>query len=292
MSYTTATLSSFGTTWLFLVVASSTPVSAAVVFEQDFNSSTTVGDYVSATPNNGQFNDISADGTNNTVAVTSGALVFDMNDNGSADTSGFLRSTDLASPAPTVLAIELLFTYTKNGSNTSGPGPVLQVGNYPSTATGYTSGGSANDRFDDLTWRRTGSDYQLELNDTDPVAGGVQGAIPDLVFGQQYSVLWLLNNSGASQSYTGPDGESRTINNNSSTLFLDGVLATDNRLADDNGGANIDLSSIRFRALDVDNSFSFDLIRINDSLPIPEPASVALLGLGGLLIAARRRAGV
>ena len=51
---------------------------AAIVFDQDFSSSNNLADYISATPNSGQFNDISTEGQLATVSVANGALVFDM----------------------------------------------------------------------------------------------------------------------------------------------------------------------------------------------------------------------
>jgi len=100
------------------------PATAAVVFSQDFSSSAVVGDYVSATPNSGQVNDISADNTLSTVAIVGNELTFNMASGGVA---GMLRSTDLSSPVMAVMDLELVFTYSTVSTGSFGPGPNLQI---------------------------------------------------------------------------------------------------------------------------------------------------------------------
>ena len=50
--------------------------SKAQFFTQNFSTSTNVSDYVSATPNSGQFNDIVANSANLTASIQNGALRF------------------------------------------------------------------------------------------------------------------------------------------------------------------------------------------------------------------------
>lgn len=248
---------------------------AAVVFNQDFTSSTSVGSYVSATPNSGQVNDINADGSLSSVSVTGSQLTFDMVSSGFA---GMLRSTELTSPVMPVMDLEMVYTYSASVASGFGPGPNLQIGDYPASANNYTSGGASNDRFGDVLWRRTGSTYQLE-------SGGATA--PGLAYGSEHVIRYFLNDSGVSQDYLGPDGFQYTLNHNASALFLDGVLVVNNGTVSP-GVDNADLSTFRLRAVDADRVLAINSITIMDTLPalppppapIPEPSSLVLLMLG------------
>jgi hypothetical protein len=257
----------------FVIALVVTPIHAAVVFQQDFSSSATVGDYVSATPNSGQVNDISADGSLSTVNIVGNQLTFSM---GSGGTAGMLRSTDLSSPIMSVMDLELVFTYSTASTGTFGPGPNFQVGDYPSSATNYTSGGASNDRFADILWRRTGTTYQIE-------SGGATAA--GLAYNTEHTLRFFLNDSGVSHDYLGPDGFQYTLNHHSEALFLDGVLVVNNGTVSP-GVANADLSTFRLRAVDLDRTLAINSLTIWDVLPavppppaapIPEPSGFALL---------------
>ena len=65
------------------------------LFQQDFSSSTTLADYISATPGIGQFNNITSSAT--APSITGGGLYFQRT---SSSTQTFSRITDLSNPAP------------------------------------------------------------------------------------------------------------------------------------------------------------------------------------------------
>src|SRR4051812_44371066 len=73
---------------------------ATLVFDQNFNSSNVVSDYVnSTTPDSHQFNAIGTSGAGVTVAISSGALSYTR---GTANAGSFSRTTDF-SPTPSTL---------------------------------------------------------------------------------------------------------------------------------------------------------------------------------------------
>src|SRR3954447_16480831 len=96
---------------LFALAVLATSSSAATIFQQNFSSSSTVSDYVSATPNSGQFNAIGTSNANATIAITSGALAYTR----TADPNGttFSRTTDFT---PTPDAIMYQFTLNMTGN--------------------------------------------------------------------------------------------------------------------------------------------------------------------------------
>ncbi len=78
------------------------------IFSQDFSSSTVVGDYVNATPNNGQFNAISSSGVGTVVSINGGAL-----QSCTANAGSFSRTSHF-NPTPGSLAYKLDITVSGN----------------------------------------------------------------------------------------------------------------------------------------------------------------------------------
>jgi hypothetical protein len=264
-----------------------TSAPAAIVFDQDFSSSNTLADYVSATPNSGQFNDISTEGELATVSVANGALVFDMSPDTNGSTApnpdtGLLRSTDLATPVPGLLNVEMTLTYSRDDTTSNfGPGPSLQIGDFASTATNYGSSVTA-DRFDEIGFRRNGlTSYWVELSTTDRVAA---------TFGSEATLSYFLNDSGAAADFLGPDNVTRSLDNDTVALFVGNTLVATNHAA--TNGSSSDLSSFRFIAHDgSDTSLQISRITVRDDFGVvPEPASAGLLALGaGAMLLGRRR---
>jgi hypothetical protein len=266
-----------------LLVAAAMPftageLSAGVIFEQDFSSSTNVADYVSSPADANEFDHIGpGDVTSSaTVSITDGALQFSKPIDGTGR-AGFLRATDFAGP-PTLLSI----SFDVSGNNVKGnfaPGATLQIGDYNVNQNDY-SGGSTAQRFAGILLRTRGSNaFWVEAggNNSNSIANNTTATIE--IF---------LNNSGSSASYTAPDLVNRILNDRAYTVFVDGVLLAENVAADGAGG---DLTNMRLLFEKDGLVLNLDNIVIRDDLAlIPEPASLALLLVGGGLVAFRRRA--
>ena len=99
--------------YLIILLSISFGALKAQLFNQSFTSSTVVGDYVSLTPNTGQFTSIS-NATNNPSSITANALRYTK----TGGSSGyFARNTAFAGP-PTFLQVKFDFTLSGNTNTT------------------------------------------------------------------------------------------------------------------------------------------------------------------------------
>ena len=244
----------------------------SVIFSQDFTGSTTVSDYFDSgsAASSGKFTDIAANGKS-TVAIANDDLVFtDGNDDYGLYRDGLVTGSG-------VMSVSIVFSVS---NQTGQPLFRFQVGSYYTTAsvTDY-SNQLSNIRFDDMLGRGQTSTLRLET------AGGY---ISSLAWDAPHTMVYLLNNSGSTQNYTGPDSVARSLDDGHITIFMDGAMAIDNAARLSGSG---DLSTFRIQSNWSNNSaLAIDSVVIDNTLPVPEPASLAMLALGGSMILRRRRA--
>lgn len=173
---------------------------AQVVLQQDFDSSSVIGTYVSSSPNSGQFNAISGSGGASVSLMDIGfgmgnSVVFDRS--GGLGTAVLARTSDM-SLQPGALRIEFWFTPGYFSSAASGV-VSFQVGsNFTSTASIETVNAAATVSVDlkpaaDTSdwWGWTGSSYTF--------AGFRGDGFP--------RVTWVVNNRSSSVNYTNPNDQ-------------------------------------------------------------------------------------
>lgn len=178
--------------------------SEAQLFTQNFSSSTTVTDYVSATPNTGQFTSISS-GTNNPSSITGGALRFTK----SGGSSGyFARSTNF-SATPTLVQIKFDFQISSQASGADNQA-TFYVGDALSDNTTVTSA-NFHSRIS-FNFSATAGSFGLR-----DVGAGTNGA--NTYAGKQ-TITFVVNNSGITQSYTPPGGGSESIANDTYDIWV------------------------------------------------------------------------
>lgn len=187
----------------FLLALSEFCFAQTTYLTQDFSSSSVVSDYVSATPNSGQFNAIGTSGANVTISISRGKLEYVRT---TANVGSFSRNTDF-SPSPSTLYIQFILSApTVNTTATSAA--VFQIGSGFGTANGAES--NAN------TYARIAVNL---------ISGGF--SLRDITNGTNSSnytteqqISWALNNSGSSTSYNAPNGSTESIANDKADVWI------------------------------------------------------------------------
>ncbi len=226
-----------------------------VVFSQDFQSSTTVGDYTAGSPNSGQFTSISGgsivtDSGNNFLRITQ--------NNSNAFMTAIQRTADFG-----IVNDLIKFEFKMNfNSVTSFQSAALDLAD----SGGGFSSGTARNR---LEWERIGNTkYRLKNS----VGTETTSFSKITIFG---------NKSGVAVDYVGPDSLTHTLNNNQRQIWLGNGL----ELTTGTGTDGFD----QFRIWQqLTGTVDFDNFKVM-TVTIPEPASLALLGLGAMMIAGGRR---
>lgn len=179
------------------------------VFEQDFQASSTVGDYIGSGVN--QFTDLTAS-SGTSVNIASGRLLYDRT---SAGGSGrFVKTTSFAGNPNTLYLQFDMEVPTSAASQSSaitlrlGSG-FTDNGTIPSDATTYAK----------LYVNFVGASGGFQLRDQE----GSQNSSFTYTGSQQ--ITWVLNNSGASIPYIGPDGNSYNLANDKHQFWVGATKA-------------------------------------------------------------------
>ena len=264
-----------------LALASLLPLSTLAQFSQDFSSSSSIGDYATATPNNGQFTSIGTGATSVTWSIVDGALQGAK----SSTQAGWLdRTADLSGAPFGALALSFDFRAVDIvGGSSSGNSLLFYVGD------GLPAGGG------NPPTSGVHSQFAIQLNDatTDTwylrnVASATNSAASGTTLFQQ--ITMVVNNTGSALNYN-TNGLPGTLANDSFDLWLGttrqfaGVAATDDSVA---------LSEFKIRFNAQTGTVQFDNFSVSAVTPIPEPSTWAAIfgavALAGVVIARRRRA--
>ncbi|MCX6938734.1 MAG: hypothetical protein NTU80_12745 [Verrucomicrobia bacterium] len=249
----------------FAAGLSSSTALSQTLFNQAFNSSSTLADYINAaTPSNGQFNAITSV-ANNTASISSGALVYAKNSSSSA---GFSRTTDF-SPTPSALLLQFDLSISGNSTEQSSSSEVvIQVGSGFSTSVGAESTSNVHSRIA-LNWTTTDGQWSIRR-------GGSAGAsnVSANTTGTQ-TIRFYINNSGPTLNYLGIDNNNYSLINDAYDVWigssrapnLTGVVAT---------SGEVSLTDFKFTyASTAENAIiTFDNLTIT---AIPEPASFVFI---------------
>jgi len=250
----------------------------AVIFSQNFSSSTNVASYVGAPPNNGQFDQLARDGVNVTISITGGALTFVR----SGNVAYFTRSTDF-SPAPTSLLYQFDLSTAAHTLPQVG-GAVWYVGqDMPSAAAEPNAATNVYARFA-LNLTNTAGQFQLRHLDTDGGAGP-DASVNSATFTGTQTVRWYLNNSGGPLAYTAPNGAAASVGDDRYDLWLGNTLVFDEFLTQ---SPTLNLTDLKFMFSAGQATLRIDNILIQT--PAPEPASAAAISVtAGIAVLRRRR---
>jgi len=250
---------------IFLAVVST---DAQVIFSQNF-SSTTLSDYISTTPDSGQWNAIGSSGAGVTLSVSGNNLSYTRS---AANVGSFSRTTDF-SPAPA--ALEYIFDLSVSG-NTSATtsAAVWQIGSFFSTNNSAEINADVYARF---ALNFTATDGTFVIRD---ITNGTNSAS----FSGTQTIMWVLNNSGSSVSYINPSATGSSLANDTADLWIGTTLVFDDVAVQT---ADQILTDLKFAFSAGSGTITMDNFSIT---AIPEPSTYAFFGgLAVLGLVARRR---
>ena len=184
----------------------------AQLFQQDFSSSTAVDDYISATPNSGQFNAMSPDvPAAFTKSITNGALRFSK----TASSSFYLYRNAVFTNNPTFVQLKFDFEATKVGEITSNPNLSIIIGSgFSSASTGMTSNYASRFGF---RKGASGGDYLIAYF-IDNINGA--GGSPSKEFTGKQTFTFVVNNTGSDQFYIAPNTSVESIATGKADLWI------------------------------------------------------------------------
>lgn len=183
----------------------------AQLFVQDFSSSTNVADYVSATPNNGQFNAIGTSGAGTTVSINGGTLQYSR----TANAGSFSRTTDFPF-VPAAIIYEVDITVSGNSTATT-TAAVFQVGSGFGTANSAESNANVYARFG-INLSATAGCFSIRNISTGTNSAEVCGT---------QRITWVMNNSNTTLTYTAPDSTQQTVAVDTADIYIGTTLVFD-----------------------------------------------------------------
>jgi hypothetical protein len=227
------------------------------IFSQGFDGCASIICYVSASPDDGQLDDISSETTGGVWAVSGGRLQIARASSSAADNgAGFTRFTDLAGP-PSVLHVTLDLGVS-NFNSFQNDALILDIGRIGAFSD-YNNSSVNADTFARLSIDGSGSNtFKFEM-------GGVQSAAFS-ANGTMYAISYFLNKSGAAQAYQAPDGTTRTLSSARASLWVGTALIFNDVVV--MNGASSALTDFRARFAHSDGgTWMFDNLVIRDALP-------------------------
>jgi dienelactone hydrolase len=229
--------------WLF-AQRRPTPPGSNLVFQQDFQSSTSVSSYANSThPTIGQFNDIGGQVNSGTFSINGGRLRLARTGDGTDNDAAIMRWTDLAGP-PAVLHVA--FDVGVSGWTLSpyqSGALVLNVGHFTGLVP-YDSGGVAAGIFHSIAVKGEG------IGQFTIMTSGIKSSLL-AANGTLHHVDLFLNKSGAAASYRAPDGSLRSLQNNGVALWVNGAAVVVSGAA--SNGSSSTLTDFRLRWPGADN---------------------------------------
>lgn len=176
------------------------------LFSQDFNGSTNVADYESASPGLGQFTLVGAGGPGTVVSIEGGQLKMDRTAN--ANSGRFIRQANFPGP-PQSLYVQFKISGSSTGSN--GGAVDFNVGSFSGTGS-VTPTADIHSRIGFATG---GGGWQLR---------NIGGSTDGQVIISPVQITWVINKAGRTLTYVSPDGGTSTVGDGKADAWLDGRL--------------------------------------------------------------------
>lgn len=192
----------------FLLISGLATVGYGQIFTQNFSGTSVVADYVNAAGEINKFTAVGS-GTNNIASITNGALTFTKT---GAGTAHFSRNASFPGP-PTALKISFTLNVT-NIAATNTTQAQLYVGTgFANTSAAPTLSSTTHSRL------VIGFDVTQGYNISGPNAP--TGATP--YYNTPKVITWVINNTGSTLNYSAPNGDAKTLANDTWDLYVDDI---------------------------------------------------------------------
>jgi hypothetical protein len=246
---------------------------AQVVFSQNFNSSTTLSDYFSGTPNSGQANAISTANASNFLWSINGSNQL-LGDRTASTGAAFSRSSDL-SISPNVFYFQFDFNLLSTATSET-TALTLQFGSGFGTANSVETNANTHSRFG-INWVDGATDgWQVR-----DIGGNTNSA----TFTGSHTITFISNNSGASTDYIVSGSISGTVANDTFDLWVDSTQVFDDRAVTTASLASVTDFKLVWGGSAVSQA-TFDNIVL---AAVPEPGSMGLCAAGCVVLGLWRR---
>lgn len=190
------------------------------LFTQDFSAGGVYTDYFSASPNIGQFNDIATGNASTaTISITNNALnlVKTKSFSGGANYFYAIRNSDL-SVGNTEL-VQYKFDYTVSNVTILNPSPNFHF----LVGSSITNDASATNYHSKVT---------ITHNSTSsPYTWFIAGNTTTNTYSGTQTITLIANNSGATQSYTAPNGSTASVGDDKYDIWVGNTLEVDEQAA-------------------------------------------------------------
>ena len=177
---------------------------AQTIFTQDFDSSSILSNYFNSSPTTNQFRAISANG-GASVDIVSNALQMAKN---TGTTAYAERNVDF-STVPTGMVFK--FDLTVSGGAAATSAMIIYVGGDISNSSAIPSNSNVYARLAINTTSTSGEFVVRDITNTTNGANTYSGT---------KTITWVLNNTGASKNYTGPDASTEPVANDAADIWV------------------------------------------------------------------------
>tara|TARA_R110002051_G_scaffold95649_1_gene165593 strand:- start:22298 stop:25669 length:3372 start_codon:yes stop_codon:yes gene_type:complete len=227
----------------------------AQLFNQDFNSSTSIEDYISVSPSGDQFTEISTNGSNFSTSITNGALRFNRTGIGTMYAYKNISFTK----RPEFVQLKFDFEATNHELNKNNVFAIFIGSSFSSSAAGSTSNYAS--RFGIST---KGNQGEFRITSIDNIGGSVSSG----TFSGKQTITFIVNSKGSNQTYTAPNGSTETVASGKMDVWIGNVKGINDFSLKNIDSPKGDITGFKIQATSSTGTgtFDFDNIEMLDLL--------------------------
>lgn len=227
----------------------------AQLFNQNFNTSTSIEDYISTAPNSGQFNEISTNGTNFTTSITNGALRFNRT---GAGTMYAYRNIAFETK-PEFVQLQFDFEASNHELNKNNVFAIFIGSTFTSSSAGSSSNYASR-----LGISTRGNQGEFKVSTIDNIGGAPSSA----TFSGKQTITFIVNSKETGQTYTTPNNLSENVASGKMDIWIGQTKVIDDFSLKNTDAPIGDITGFKIQATSSTGTgiFDFDNIEMLDLL--------------------------